>query len=219
MHRWILTLVIIVLLGLAALGFVKRKVAREVAKRLAPVTQGEKGSSAGGITSFAHPGAPAVSALKPIGFGLTFAVVNNPSLATDTVSLSCQGEPAQVDRPFKDACNPYEGDTSCRTVLPILCANAGELDAPAGADPSHYQGWVHGSLGATEPVMEAVLESAAAASAVCEKELGPGWRMAEFVEGSGGWGMQGQRGLGLTGNNRYWVHAQGKNANCWNSSP
>ncbi len=206
----------IVALGFAALGFARHK-AIQVISKVAPPTQG---ASPLGSPAFSPARAeiPAVVAV-PIGYGLTFAVVNAPNLATDAVSLSCQGEPAQVDRPLKDACNPYQGDTSCRTVLPVLCSKAGELDLPVGADPALYPSWTRGSLGATQPVMGAVLESAAAASAMCEKELGPSWRMAEFLDAPGAWGMQGQRGLGLTGNNRYWVHAKGKSANCWNSSP
>jgi hypothetical protein len=104
-------------------------------------------------------------------------------------------------------------------VLPVLCAKSTGQEPPTNAPPVLYQAWMRGSLGATQPVMGAILESEASASALCEKELGPGWRMAEFVDGPQGWGLQGQRGLGLGGNNRYWVHAKGQSANCWNSTP
>jgi hypothetical protein len=161
----------------------------------------------------------ASTSVKPIAYGLSFALVNDPVLATETVYLSCHGEPAPVDRPHKESCNPFQGDTSCRTVLPVLCAKLTGQEAPANAPAGLYQGWMHGSLGATQPVMGAVLESEAGASALCEKELGAGWRMAEFVDSPQGWSLQGQRGLGLGGNNRYWVHARAKPANCWNSSP
>ncbi len=215
MSRWIWWMVVMVLLGLAALGFIRRKALQAVAKQapVAPATLNRAGASPGAGADAAAP------LTRPIGFGLTFGVAESPQLPSDTASLSCQGEPQAVDRPLKEACNPVQGDTSCRTVLPVLCAKVMDVDAPATADPGLYRGWMRGSLGATQPVMGAILESAAATSALCEKELGAGWRMAEFVEGSGVWALQGRRGLGLGGNNRYWVHAAGKGANCWNSPP
>ena len=91
---------------------------------------------------------------------------------------------------------------------------------PAGLDAGAYPGWTGGTLGATQPVMGAVLESAALASARCEKELGTGWRMAAFHDGPGGqgsWGLQGLRGAGLTGPTRYWVHIGDQKGNCWDS--
>ncbi|MEI8256307.1 MAG: hypothetical protein WCJ30_11605, partial [Deltaproteobacteria bacterium] len=56
-------------------------------------------------------------------------------------------------------------------------------------------------------------------ASLCVKELGEGWSMAEFVPSPDGGGLQGLRGMGLSGNHRYWVHAKGRNANCWNSAP
>jgi hypothetical protein len=78
--------------------------------------------------------------------------------------------------------------------------------------------WAGGALGATQPVMGAVIESEAAGSARCEQELGAGWRMAGLhAGGSGAWALQGQRGPGLTGHTRYWVHAADQKGNCWDS--
>ncbi len=177
------------------------------------------GASATKAVASAVAASAASTSVKPISYGLTFALVDDPKLATETAYLSCHGEPQPVDRPYKESCNPLQGDTSCRTVLPVLCVKVTGLEAPANAPAGLYQGWMGGVLGATQPVMGAVLESEAWASAQCEKELGAGWRMAEFVDGPQGWGLQGQRGIGLGGNQRYWVHATAKPANCWNSAP
>jgi hypothetical protein len=204
--------VAIVVLGWVAWGLLGHK-PPATAPRPAPAAPAAKaGVPVGAASALAN-------AAKPIAYGLTFALVNDPSLATETAYLSCHGEPQPVDRPHKESCNPFQGDTSCRTVLPVLCAKVTGQEAPANAPAGLYQAWMHGSLGATQPIMGAVLESEARASALCDKELGAGWRMAEFVDGPQGWGLQGQRGLGLGGNQRYWVHSKAAPANCWNSAP
>ena len=45
--------------------------------------------------------------------------------------------------------------------------------------------------------------------------------MAEFHDGGGGWGLQGQRGMGLgqPGLTRYWVAINDQRGNCWDSAP
>ena len=176
--------------------------------------------------SAAVSGAP-----RQISHGLTFAISPVPSAVPAPVSgggapaglvnlahLSCHGEPRQVDQPHRESCNPYKGDTSCRVVLPVLCFQSKGLPQPSEISAGAYQGWSGGVLGATQPVMGAILTSDLAGSARCEKELGPGWRMAEFHD-AGGWGMQGQRGLGLAPNTRFWVHINDQPGNCWDSKP
>jgi hypothetical protein len=166
--------------------------------------------------------AAAAGAPRQIGHGLTFALAPVRSKASEDQAnlthLSCHGEPRQVDQPHRDSCNPYKGDTSCRVVLPVLCFQSKGLQQPPDVQAGQYQGWSGGVLGATQPVMGAVLASEAAATARCEKELGAGWRMAEFHD-AGGWGMQGQRGMGLAPNTRFWVHINDQPGNCWNSTP
>ena len=157
---------------------------------------------------------------RPIGFGLTFALAAPDDKApADVVSLSCHGEPRTLDRPHKGSCNPYDGDTSCRVVLPVLCLKPSGASKPTGVVDGFYQGWTGGTLAATQPVMGAILESASVASARCEAELGAGWRMAEFHDGQGGWGLQGLRGQGFAANARYWVHVNDQRGNCWDSAP
>ena len=167
--------------------------------------------------------APVVAAVTPSGqrHGLTFAQPREGVLPADVAHLSCHGEPRVLDQPHQDSCNPYKGDMSCRTVLPVLCVRESGAAVPQGVESGFYKGWVQGALGATEPVMGAILTSRAVASARCAAELGPGWRMAEFHDGGGGWGLQGQRGMGLgqPGLTRYWVAINDQRGNCWDSAP
>ncbi|MEO7547515.1 MAG: hypothetical protein ABIT82_03775 [Ramlibacter sp.] len=157
---------------------------------------------------------------RTIGHGLTFgAVASGPAEPRDVAHIGCHGDPRQFDQPHKNSCNPYKGDTSCRVVLPVLCVRQDGAPVPPGVDSGFYKGWTGGTLGATQPVMGAILESLAAASARCERELGAGWRMAEFHDGQGGWGLQGKRGSGLNETARFWVHINDQKGNCWDSAP
>ena len=166
----------------------------------------------------------AVTATAPrqMGHGLTFALAapsgKAPGEPVNLTHFSCHGEPRQVDQPHRDSCNPYKGDTSCRVVLPVLCFQGKGLPQPPEIQAGQYQGWSGGVIAATQPVMGAILTSEAVATARCERELGPGWRMAEFHD-AGGWGMQGQRGVGLAPNTRFWVHINDQPGNCWDSRP
>ena len=147
---------------------------------------------------------------RQIGYGLTFA---KGAAAADTPAdysvLTCHGDPKPTDKPNKGSCNPYQGDTFCRVVLPVLClkqANTGGEFAPF-------------ELATTEPVMGALLESEAIGTARCEKELGSGWRMADFHAG-GGWSMSGKTGKGLiVSSSRFWVAIKDQPGNCWDSQP
>lgn len=159
----------------------------------------------------------ATPAPRPLGHGLTFVLVSDGKAPPDVARLNCHGEPAPLDQPHQGSCNPYQGDTSCRTVLPVLCIRPTGTPLPSGLEAGSYPRWTGGTLGATQPVMGAVLESEAMASARCEKELGTGWRMAGFHDGPGGWGSDGLRGAGLTGYTRYWVHINDQKGNCWDS--
>ena len=188
----------------------------------ARATTNSASSTAG--NKVATPTAPLATAVaaegpRPIGFGLTFvAAPNDANMPADVASIGCHGEPAPLDQPHQSSCNPYKGDTSCRTVLPVLCLKPGHLAQLPGVKSDFYHGWTGATLSATQPVMGAILESEVIASARCEKELGAGWRMAEFHDGQGGWGLLGVRGTGLGSSTRYWVHINDQGGNCWNSA-
>ncbi len=208
------------LLGVLLALIVGQWVVKDRATRVARIAKSERAQSVATPTSAPLPPAKSAAAPRPIAFGLTFALVPPDANAPpEVVGLNCHGEPRQLDRPHQDSCNPYHGDTSCRTVLPVLCIKVTKAAKPVAVSDGFYQGWVNGILAATSPVMGAVLESAAVASARCVAELGPGWKMAEFHDGQGGWGLQGQKGSDFSPNNRYWVHINDQPGNCWDSEP
>ncbi|MEO8313066.1 MAG: hypothetical protein ABI520_17985, partial [Caldimonas sp.] len=156
---------------------------------------------------------------RPVGRGLSFALADASTVPAGVAHLACHGEPAPSDRPHRGSCNPYEGDTSCRIILPIACYRSSGAVAPPGLAQDFYKGWSRGQLAATGPMQGSLLTSASAASARCEAELGAGWRMAEFHDGGGGWGLQGERRSGLRTGTRYWVHINDQRGNCWDSTP
>lgn len=167
-------------------------------------------------------GTPAAAA-GGIGHGLTFAVlVDEAKLPAEVARLGCAGEPRATDRPLKDdhPCNHQQGDTSCRVVLPVLCIQPGTAAKPAAGVEAAYAGWTGGQLAPTQPVMGAVLTSAALASARCEAELGSGWRMASVQDGLNSGSLSGTRTTNTTlgQGTRYWVQTKDQPANCWNSA-
>ncbi|EJE51130.1 hypothetical protein PMI14_04194 [Acidovorax sp. CF316] len=158
-----------------------------------------------------------------IGHGLTFAVVaDDAKQPAEVARLGCAGEPRATDRPLKNdhPCNHQQGDTSCRVVLPVLCIQPGTAAKPAGSAEASLAGWSGGMLAPTQPVMGAILTSAALASARCEMELGSGWRMADMKDGLDSGSIVGLRTTNTTlgQGTRYWVQIQGQPANCWNST-
>lgn len=167
-------------------------------------------------------------AVNPDRFGLSFGHGVLPSTSTSLMYSACAGAPLDMGNPDKGQCNPYQGDTSCRTALPILCTlkdgstaeSAGLTQPEAGAVGfNFYAGWVGGSLAATAPVAGFVIDSLAQAHARCASELGAGWRMAEFQDVGGGWGLVGKRGQGLTSTHtRHWVAINNQLSNCWDPS-
>ena len=190
---------------------------KERENRESEVHRKELEMSRGPSTNTASAPAVTTATPRPIGHGLSLALLGDGRMPSDVAHLGCHGEPAPQDRPHRGGCNPLQGDTSCRTVLPVLCVRATEAPMPGGLDAARGV-WAGGALGATQPVMGAVIESEAAGSARCEQELGAGWRMAGLqAGGSDAWALQGQRGPGLTGHTSYWVHAADQKGNCWDS--
>jgi hypothetical protein len=180
----------------------------------------------------ANQGTPTVAVIAPTevndpnAFGMTWGSMANDQLPASAVWMSCHGEPKEgISQPHAGSCNPYKGDASCRLALPVLCIkqDGGAADAAilAEMDKGAIQdGWAAGTVASSAPVAGFVMGSLAGANARCEKELGAGWRMASFHDGSGGrpgWGLTAQRSAQLDARLRHWVYINDQPGNCWNN--
>ena len=174
--------------------------------------------------------------------GLTWAKgAQNDQL--HTVFVSCHAQPRPEGA---ETCNPHVGDTPCTERRSVLCLKPDGSPRPpypvggaAHAMPKEfYQGWAGGQLGVTKPVAGTELTSVAAADALCEQDLGRGYRMAEFHDGyyfegmgdpgangvtwpkdrlrQGGWAFHayGQVPDGV----RFWVYINDQRAHCWDAA-
>ncbi|MFM7332769.1 MAG: hypothetical protein ACKO1L_14140 [Brachymonas sp.] len=203
----------------------------------------EKAAAGAPATAPTTAAAPA-AVNNPDAYGMTWGILPSEKLPASAVWMSCHGSPKEgISQPHADSCNPYKGDASCRLALPVLCIKKdgstpeSALGQTAGtsAEPLKEQrdkgaitlhdvvtdGWAAGSVASTEPVAGFVLGSLEGANARCEKELGSGWRMASFHDGSGGnqsgWGFVAQRSARLETRWRHWVYIRDQPGNCWNN--
>ncbi|SAL63538.1 hypothetical protein [Caballeronia telluris] len=109
-------------------------------------------------------------------------------------------------------CDAYQGDTACSIKLPVLCIN--QDGAPGPVPSNSYNGWAKGNIGLSRAVRGDTMTSLADGNAICRGEFGPGYRMAEFHDGSGGWGWQAYGNI--DGSSRFWVTTSDQSSNCWN---
>jgi hypothetical protein len=209
-----------------------KKTGTKTSAQAAPIAG--KQASASSTAARAAPVAAvkvATAVASPDRFGLTFGHGVLPNATSGLMYSACAGAPLDMGNPDKNQCNPYQGDTSCRTALPVLCAlkdsstaeSAGLANETRGEGVAtgfnFYAGWMGGTLAATAPVAGFVIGSLAQANARCTSELGTGWRMAEFPDSGAGWGLVGKRGQGLVNTNtRHWVAANDQKSNCWDPS-
>ncbi len=137
--------------------------------------------------------------------GLTWKLLATNS-TTGTIDVGCA-----------NGCDAYKGDTSCRTELPLLCIKkAGPgfpLPVPASVNNTDkYHKWSGGVVGTTKATVPPA--TLAAADALCVKEFGAGWRVAEFHDGWG-WHFQAFGGVGNPAQS-FWVHINDQpGAICW----
>ncbi len=118
--------------------------------------------------------------------------------------------------------NPFTGDTSCDARLRILCIRVEGYTPPANSNGHDFtQYWSGGTVASTFPVTGHTLSTRAAANQQCVDANGPGWRMAEFHDGSlgtggglNGWQLWAYGGLHTGG--RFWVSINDQPANPWN---
>lgn len=139
----------------------------------------------------------------PDRFGLSFGWA--PQDGTQAPRASCQGLPKDMANPHRGDCNPYQGDMSCRTVLPLLCArDAGDREPLAFTTAAAVAGFM--------------LTGRADGDARCAGELGPSWRMATFQDVPLGPDVGGPRPEVVAADTRQraWVAMTGgQRANCW----
>ncbi len=184
---------------------------------LATLTNVQMAGAAPEATTTAVPSPPGTAPViwppaicRPKGLTWDRAAVNP---VNGTVTVSCHGNVEGHD------CNPYTGDTSCKLPRPILCIekNAAAFPVPASVNnSSQYNKWAYGVVGTTPPVSPcaANLKTIKDADAVCQKEFGPNFRVAEHHDGWG-WAFQ---AYGNVGNpqKRFWVNVNDQpNGNCW----
>jgi hypothetical protein len=237
-------LAVLVVILVVPLWWSKNKKDSPKAKFIAPINQaGKPGPTDKMGTNGTATAAPATTAASPDRFGLSFGHLSAPNAAPDIMHSACNGAPQDMANPDNGQCNPVQGDSACRSALPVLCvlqdgstaesaglvigpkAEGGSADNSANTNPN--AGWVSGTLGATAPVAGFVLESLVAANARCAKELGAGWRMAVLNDGKGSEGkgsdgnmsLLGKRGPGLSSQQtRHWVYANDHKSHCWDAS-
>ncbi|HRI66833.1 MAG TPA: hypothetical protein PK156_21450 [Polyangium sp.] len=127
------------------------------------------------------------------------------------------------------SCDPYIGDTLCTEARPILCLRL-DNSSNCGEPSDFYDGWTSGTMALTPRlVLGTELTSPQAADAICENEVGPGFRMAEHHDGNGGWGWRAKGIIDPPATppmthprfdmpnqpNRFWVRINDQPGNCW----
>lgn len=103
--------------GNAAPG-VKPTVAQKQAQTQAQTSSAEKPATA--ATTISSTTSSSSSTPNPDRFGLSFGhgdLQGKPGLMVS----ACAGTPLDMGNPDKSQCNPTQGDSSCRTALPVLC--------------------------------------------------------------------------------------------------
>lgn len=116
-------------------------------------------------------------------------------------------------------CNPYQGDTPCTALLPVLCFYPGDLPKPSHVHNRtiRYQ-WSGGIVGTTAPISGNSFETIAQVNQFCAESFGQGWRAAEFHDGWG-WNFLAYGNVGANyehNQRRFWVDINDQpNGNCW----
>jgi hypothetical protein len=197
-------LVIVILIGMLTVPlylFNKRneaKQAEQLAIEKAKNMPGKNPSGKEAGPEVAQAPAP-VLANNPDRFGLTFGWKDG--------AASCHGEPkGGMGQPHEGSCNPYKGDTTCRTVMPIMCVKArGAGGGTAAPDMG---------VNSSNEVAGFLIASQDDGDARCVKDLGEGWKMAHFHQ-AGGWEFKYAPANGLRGEARHWVAIKDQPGNCW----
>ena len=136
-------------------------------------------------------------------------------------------------------CNPYQGDTQCYQLRPILCIYKAQDTRPDyTVNNPFYEGWSGGHIKITKPMRGCYIFSKAHADFICRTEFGFGWRMASHHDGHYIWGMNGMQyaygswnwgssneggwnfyaygNVSTSPYNSYWTYIRNQPGNCWN---
>ena len=141
--------------------------------------------------------------------GITFQVSTLDSVK-DLVKLSC-GTPNTEKK-----CNPYTGNLSCSTELPLTCFN--DLNKPlpsALLNSIDKQKWSGGEVKFTPPLRADQFATEDDAHAFCAAQFGKNWRTADMQDGylHFGYVASGQVPPHV---NEAWISARAQPyANCW----
>jgi hypothetical protein len=130
------------------------------------------------------------------------ATRDRPETPSGTVTVACHGMPRETSG---RSCSQHDGNTECRTSLPMLCSKA-DASLPAQSP------WAR-RLALTTPIKGTELVSLDAADHVCRTQLGDGWRMTEANELGYKYTVTGVGSLPTT--SRFWVREGEGLTNCW----
>jgi hypothetical protein len=137
---------------------------------VAALIAGCHGTDAPGLERAAR-GIPRTRPPDPDRMGTTWGVIDGSDMPPGTVTVACHGQPTQT---AAKPCDERQGDTACRSALPMLCSKADAALPPRSS--------LARRLALTAPVRGTELLSVGAADKVCQAALGEGWRMTDGEE-------------------------------------
>jgi hypothetical protein len=154
----------------------------------------------------------AICVEPPRGKGFSLSLFKGgPAPPRDVVTISCaHGGRDQY------ACDPYVGDTSCATPLPVACFRPLGAPMPESMERQYVsQMWSGGELAFTDPVPGDTFRSIGEVDAHCARRFGPAWRAAALGDGMHNMGVSGF-GDGRRLSSRAWVDVvNSPYATCW----
>jgi hypothetical protein len=133
-------------------------------------------------------------------------------------AVGCHGEPKEpMIETHSGGCNPYQGDTVCSAVLPILCVRKAEANAPAPSreERARLDGAIDARVALTKALSGTRLSTRDAGTAICISELGADWRMAQHHDGNSWRFAARAQNRGAFSGKRFWVAINDQQGNCW----
>ncbi len=180
----------------------------------------------GGGSRLGPPPPSADSATGPPPPSLKSSPLENVEPPTTRVwSARCRGMTWVVRKHVHTSCllgrdsstDSYKGDTPCDRRLPVLAINKLGMPKPPEISEGPWLRWSGARVRLTQPWLGFAMTSLAAANDLVREEFGPGWRMAEFHDGSG-WNFWADcSGVAKDFDDRFWVYINDQPANPWNS--